>query len=293
MTHSYVWHDSFNHATWICVTRLIQSCDMNHSYVRHDAFICAPWHIHMCAMTHSYVRHDSFIHAPRRLIGYWKATKALSSSNSSAAYMRVLTHTRVYHDSFIDLPGRLVGYCEATKGNTSAAYMCVVTHTRVYHDSFIHISGRLVGYCEATKALNSSASNTSASAPTDTHTVTDTHTHAATDTRAALSSLIKRADDVKSVEHADTLARLEQDLAALNVWGLLCSMHRARLLKRVGVNKYWCRAFLRQRGEAGWKCRNTCTSRARVVRPQFRVFPSPKITESQDLLSGMQTHLHV
>jgi len=87
----------------------------------------------------------------------------------------------------------------------------------VYHDSFIHIAGRLVGYCEATKALNSSASNTSASAPTDTHTVTDTHTHAAADTRAALSSLIKRADDVKSVEHADTLARLEQDLAALNV----------------------------------------------------------------------------
>ena len=34
-THSYVWHDSLNFATW-----LIHMCDMTHSSTWHDSFIC-------------------------------------------------------------------------------------------------------------------------------------------------------------------------------------------------------------------------------------------------------------
>jgi len=56
MTRSYVWHDSF-----VCVTWLIQMCDMTHSYVWYDSFICVPRLIHMCDTTHSYMWHDSFI----------------------------------------------------------------------------------------------------------------------------------------------------------------------------------------------------------------------------------------
>jgi len=76
MTHSYVWHDSYNQneetclspkrpiqmcvwrdffdmISFICVIWLIHMCDMTHSYVRHDAFICVTWLIHTCDMTHS------------------------------------------------------------------------------------------------------------------------------------------------------------------------------------------------------------------------------------------------
>jgi len=37
----------------MCVSRLINTCDMTHSQVGHDSFTCVTWLIHMCDMTHS------------------------------------------------------------------------------------------------------------------------------------------------------------------------------------------------------------------------------------------------
>ena len=86
--YSYVWHDSFIRVTW-----LIHTCDMNHSNVWHDSFICVTWLIHICDMTHSYVWHDSFICVT------W------------LIHMRDMTHSYVWHDkikrttwSFICVP---------------------------------------------------------------------------------------------------------------------------------------------------------------------------------------------
>jgi len=75
MTHSCVWRDAF-----VCVSWLIHVwlCDMQgvchalvshtkllpYSHVCHDSFICVPWLIHICDMTHSYVWHDSFMCVP-------------------------------------------------------------------------------------------------------------------------------------------------------------------------------------------------------------------------------------
>ena len=46
--HSYAWHASF-----ICVTWLIQMCDVSLSYAWHDSFICVTWLT--CAVPHEWV----------------------------------------------------------------------------------------------------------------------------------------------------------------------------------------------------------------------------------------------
>ena len=56
MTPSYDWQESF-----ICVTWLIDMCDLIHAYVWHDSFICVTWLIHMHGTTYSYVWHDSCV----------------------------------------------------------------------------------------------------------------------------------------------------------------------------------------------------------------------------------------
>jgi len=102
MTYSYVWHASF-----ICVTWLIQMCDMTHSYPRqgycvrcllrrsrcdiglihshlwHDSFTYVAWLIHICDMTHSHMWHDLFIYAT------W------------LIHMCHMTHSHMWHDWFI------------------------------------------------------------------------------------------------------------------------------------------------------------------------------------------------
>jgi len=67
-------NDSCMHVTWLlracamtrtCVWqwhRLIDMCDMTHSYLRHVSFICVAWLVYMCVMTQSSVCHDSFMH---------------------------------------------------------------------------------------------------------------------------------------------------------------------------------------------------------------------------------------
>jgi len=68
--HSDVGHDScivrcvigiarVGHDALLCVTWLIATCHMTHSYVSHDSFLHVTWLIPMCHMTHSYVSHDS------------------------------------------------------------------------------------------------------------------------------------------------------------------------------------------------------------------------------------------
>jgi len=86
LTHSYVWHESFIHATWSIQhtwpvrdvsTRLIHTCgiawlvhtcdvtwlvctrDRTHADVWHDSSTLGTWSIHSCDMTISYVCHDS------------------------------------------------------------------------------------------------------------------------------------------------------------------------------------------------------------------------------------------
>jgi len=61
MTHSYLCHDSF---IFLCVTWIIQICDMIHSYMTNSigtqsSIRISP--IYLCDTTHSYVLHDSFI----------------------------------------------------------------------------------------------------------------------------------------------------------------------------------------------------------------------------------------
>jgi len=55
--HWYVWHDSW---MCVCVTRLVDTCDLPHSCVWHDSFMCVTWLIHVCDMTRSYVYYDTF-----------------------------------------------------------------------------------------------------------------------------------------------------------------------------------------------------------------------------------------
>ena len=54
-TRAYVRRASF-----ICMTWLIHTFDMNHPYVRRHWCICVTWLIQMCDMTRLYMWHDSF-----------------------------------------------------------------------------------------------------------------------------------------------------------------------------------------------------------------------------------------
>jgi len=84
--HSYAWRASFIRGKWltqsyvwrgpfICVTCLIHVCDMPHS--------CVTCLIHRCDAPHSYVWHESFIR------GKW------------LTHMCDMTHSYVWHDSFM------------------------------------------------------------------------------------------------------------------------------------------------------------------------------------------------
>jgi len=74
----YVERDSF-----ICVTWLIHTCHMTHSWVGRGSFIRVIWLIHTGVMTHSYRGRDSFIQ------GTW------------LIHTGVMTHSYRGHDSFI------------------------------------------------------------------------------------------------------------------------------------------------------------------------------------------------
>jgi len=61
MTQSHVWHDSFIHVLFTCVTWLLHTRFATHSYWWCGSRICVTWLIHICDMIHSYVRRGSCI----------------------------------------------------------------------------------------------------------------------------------------------------------------------------------------------------------------------------------------
>jgi len=100
----------------MCVTWLINMCDMTHSYVwRHsfsDLVIFMYWHDsfeNMCDMTHSYMRHNSFICGTQLYVG---------------------------HSSFIIISHIWISWF-SNIGMTHSIHMCDMTHSYMRHNSFI------------------------------------------------------------------------------------------------------------------------------------------------------------
>jgi len=183
MTHWYVWHDSL-----ICVTWLIDMCDMTHWYVWHDSLICVPWLIDMCDMTLWYVRHDSLICAtwlfhtcmmirlgttPLR----FRRLHILDSFTCATwlYYTYAITHPYVQHDSFIfkwwlilaRFRSDLVACTYMTHSDVRnepivrtlwLIYVCDMTHSHVRDDTFRHDAAltsspahtRLIQMCDVT-----------------------------------------------------------------------------------------------------------------------------------------------
>jgi len=116
-----VWHDSF-----ICVTWLIHTCDMTHSYVWYNSFIFVTWHIHISDMTHSCAWHDSFIILTRLIHNFdlmhsyvWHDTSMYTSIQKKCEFAqcrscdiapshvwRDVTVWSVWHDSTLKLHWR-------------------------------------------------------------------------------------------------------------------------------------------------------------------------------------------
>ena len=108
---SYVWHDSF-----ICVTWLIQMCDMTHSYVWRDSLIRVTWlpwyvtwslicvtcHIPTCDMTHWYVWHVSFIRVTLRMT--WLIYNVWHDSSNLHRLNQPLSHISMNHVSVTQVP---------------------------------------------------------------------------------------------------------------------------------------------------------------------------------------------
>jgi len=105
-----VWHDSF-----ICVTWLIHTCDMTHSYVWHDSSICVTWLIHMCDVTPSQVWHDSFVCVA------WCGHDCLCD----------MTHSHVWCDLFT---------CVTFIFVTWLLHMRDITHSYVWRDLFRRVT---------------------------------------------------------------------------------------------------------------------------------------------------------
>jgi len=95
MTDSYSWRDPF-----ICVTRLLHTCDRTDSYVWHESFIRATWCIHKRDMIQSHMRLNSFISVTWRI------------------HIRDMTHSCRRHDS-----------CTSV---TWFIHECTMAHSRVY-----------------------------------------------------------------------------------------------------------------------------------------------------------------
>ena len=113
-SHLYVWHDSF-----VCVTRLIYTCDMTYSYVGHDSFICVTWLMQMREILHSHVWHDSFI--PFH-------TRHIHACEMTDSYFLKTTFSYVWHESFIPFLTRLID-------------MCDMIHLHLFtHDSIIRVT---------------------------------------------------------------------------------------------------------------------------------------------------------
>ena len=113
-----MWHDPF-----ICVTFLIHTYDMSHSYVWHDLFICVTWLIHMCDMTHSW--HDSSDMTHLYLIS------SSIRDFRKLIHMNDTTHPYVSHGASICVP-----WC-MHRWDMTRLYQ-KMTHSYVWHDIKFH-----------------------------------------------------------------------------------------------------------------------------------------------------------
>jgi len=132
----------------VCVTWLLQMCDMTPSDVWHDSCtaggdcaMCACvswWCIHTCAMTHLHVSHNSFtcvlwlIHTGHG----WFIDAFMSRIH--------VTHSSVWHDA-LTCVSRLIHVCE-----TSHSYVWEDSFAYVSHDSFIYVLCLLHFLCAMT-----------------------------------------------------------------------------------------------------------------------------------------------
>jgi len=121
ITRGDVWHDSL-----ICVTWLIDVCEVTHWYVKwlidmwSDSLICVTWLIEMCDMTHWYVRRDSLMCD----VTHW--------------YMWLDSY--VWHDSSLSWQ-QILRLRLSNHGNMTHSYTCNVTHSYVC-DTMTHSNMR-------------------------------------------------------------------------------------------------------------------------------------------------------
>jgi len=156
MAHSYVCHDLF-----ICVTWLIHLWDMTYPSVWHDSSIGVTWRIHMWDMTYSCVRHDSFIcetwliplcdttHPYVRYDSFICETWLIHMWDMTHSYhMCGMTHSYVCHGSFIFffLHPRQI----SIDGNLSLQVQCKMFHSHAWHDAFTRVTW-LIPICDMTE----------------------------------------------------------------------------------------------------------------------------------------------
>ena len=134
--YSYVWRDSF-----ICVTWLIQMCDVTHSDVWRDSFRCVTWLIQMCDVTHSDVWHDAFQHASWCDMTHSYVWHDSFACESWLIHLRDMVHSKVWRDSFLCVT-YVIHMCrrDAFLCVTGLNYMDVVPHSHVWRDLFICVT---------------------------------------------------------------------------------------------------------------------------------------------------------
>ena len=135
--HSHVWHASFIRVTWsnpiqpspsvhtpchdslVCVTWLIDMCDIPLSYVWHDSLIRVPWQIHVYAKMRSYVWHDAI-----RCVTW-------------LTHVCDMTHWYVRHTSCIRVTWLIHTCANKFMCVLWCVHMCDTTHSDVWRDSMI------------------------------------------------------------------------------------------------------------------------------------------------------------
>jgi len=158
MTHSFVWNMCrVGHRVW---TQLMQQ----NSCVWHDSFICATWLIQMCdiceewdivcwrsriyvlTQQESYVSHDSFTRVAWLIHICGICEEWDIVCWRSRFHVCHMTHSHAWHDSFI-----CVTYVQSGTSFVDAAeVMCWRSKNHVSHDSFTRVTWliQMCGICE-------------------------------------------------------------------------------------------------------------------------------------------------
>jgi len=135
MTHSYVWHDSFirvwrTRSVRICVDSFIY---VTHLYVWHDSNMCMTWLIHTCDMTHSYVFDWPILSVP----SVWGA-KEVNAHVDQDSFICV-AHSYVWHDSNIYITW-LIHTCMTDLFSLPLRWVAPKKYTFISVTRLIHIS---------------------------------------------------------------------------------------------------------------------------------------------------------